>query len=535
MDVRKRMVVVGALLLIVMAPTSFFSSPVSAEELRHPYPVRGYVYDSTGNPVPEGVTVYITDVTKNVTISTETNESGFYCKEIYCNIPNAEDGDLFVCSATYNYESGSCSFILNRSTNLSQRCDIYLQRETTPPEITNLQPPDGSYIRNLRPTISANYSDPSGINLTSVIIKVDDIDVTENASVRETGVLYTTDTDLVEGVHCVTVNVSDNAGNENSKTWCFTVDVTPPDTSIISGPSGTIDYDTVTFEWTGSDNIAATENLQYSYRLDDGDWSGWTYSTSVTFSNLPSGTHTFEVKAKDLAGNEDPTPAERTFTVSRPAPRRAPGGARVAPLVAAGETSLPTTAEGEVTTTTTAKSADGRAAVTIPAGIKATIGGAPITKITIKPPSVLPATPPPNVEYKGYAYDFGPSGATFSEPVEISITFDPADFKGLTPVIYMYDETAKEWKRLDTTIVGNKAIAKVTHFTTFVLFGEKVPLLTPTPTPSPTPTPPVSPVAPTTPTPTPTPSPSPTPPGFEAIFAVAGLLAIAYLVLRRRK
>ena len=38
-----------------------------------------------------------------------------------------------------------------------------------------------------------------------------------------------------------------------------------------------------------------------------------------------------------------------------------------------------------------------------------------------------------------------------------------------------------------------------------------------------------------TPSPSPSPSPSPTPPGFEAIFAVAGLLAIAYLVLRRRK
>jgi len=33
---------------------------------------------------------------------------------------------------------------------------------------------------------------------------------------------------------------------------------------------------------------------------------------------------------------------------------------------------------------------------------------------------------------------------------------------------------------------------------------------------------------------TPTPSPTPTPPGFEAGFAIAGLLAVAYLVLRRR-
>ena len=30
---------------------------------------------------------------------------------------------------------------------------------------------------------------------------------------------------------------------------------------------------------------------------------------------MPNGNYTFKVKAKDEAGNEDPTPAERTFTV----------------------------------------------------------------------------------------------------------------------------------------------------------------------------------------------------------------------------
>ncbi|MCW3133689.1 MAG: PGF-CTERM sorting domain-containing protein [Methanophagales archaeon] len=62
---------------------------------------------------------------------------------------------------------------------------------------------------------------------------------------------------------------------------------------------------------------------------------------------------------------------------------------------------------------------------------------------------------------------------------------------------------------------------------------------TPTPVVSPTPTPVVSPTPPpVTPTPSPTPTPAtptPKPPGFEAVFAIAGLLAIAYLVLRRRK
>ena len=64
----------------------------------------------------------------------------------------------------------------------------------------------------------------------------------------------------------------------------------------------------------------------------------------------------------------------------------------------------------------------------------------------------------------------------------------------------------------------------------------------PTPTPGETPTPPaeVTPtptpfVEETTPSPSPTPSPTPKPPGFEAVFAIAGLLAVAYLVLRRKK
>ena len=63
------------------------------------------------------------------------------------------------------------------------------------------------------------------------------------------------------------------------------------------------------------------------------------------------------------------------------------------------------------------------------------------------------------------------------------------------------------------------------------------PTPTPTPTPKPTATPTVPPTAKPTATPAPTESPTPTPeePGFEAIFAIAGLLAIAYVVLRRKK
>ena len=56
---------------------------------------------------------------------------------------------------------------------------------------------------------------------------------------------------------------------------------------------------------------------------------------------------------------------------------------------------------------------------------------------------------------------------------------------------------------------------------------------TPTPTPTPTATPVPTPV--TTPVATEGPTPTPEEPGFGAVFAIAGLLAIAYVVLRRKK
>lgn len=45
----------------------------------------------------------------------------------------------------------------------------------------------------------------------------------------------------------------------------------------------------------------------------------------------------------------------------------------------------------------------------------------------------------------------------------------------------------------------------------------------------------VGPVATPTPAPSPSPTPAPTPPGFEAVLAITGILAVAYLVSRRRR
>ena len=95
------------------------------------------------------------------------------------------------------------------------------------------------------------------------------------------------------------------------------IDTITPDTEITSGPSGTINYNDMTFEWTGSDDVTPTSDLVYSCKLEgyDTSWSSWTSSTSKSYTDLSDGEYKFMVKAKDQAENIDPSPAERSFIV----------------------------------------------------------------------------------------------------------------------------------------------------------------------------------------------------------------------------
>ncbi len=95
-------------------------------------------------------------------------------------------------------------------------------------------------------------------------------------------------------------------------------DTTRPDTTISSGPSGTIAVGAASFSWTGTDNVTAPASLVYAYRLDplEPTFSAFGGATSRSYTGLANGSYTFHVKARDQAGNEDATPATRSFTVN---------------------------------------------------------------------------------------------------------------------------------------------------------------------------------------------------------------------------
>ncbi len=94
--------------------------------------------------------------------------------------------------------------------------------------------------------------------------------------------------------------------------------LSPPETTITSGPSGTTTQTSVTFTFTGSDDVTPVGSLLYASRLEplESSFSSFSSSTSRSYSDLTAGDYTFHVKARDGDINTDPTPATQSFTVT---------------------------------------------------------------------------------------------------------------------------------------------------------------------------------------------------------------------------
>lgn len=135
-------------------------------------------------------------------------------------------------------------------------------------------PIDGATVRDFTPTIIATYHDNlSGIKTSTVVLTVDNVNVTQNASVTGSQVTYTPGTALTGGPHTVTVQVADNAGNVSAlRTASFTIDDSgPPISSFTIGGAPAVDGMFVTsslqpvFAVTYTDdtgiNVSATQLL----------------------------------------------------------------------------------------------------------------------------------------------------------------------------------------------------------------------------------------------------------------------------------
>ena len=93
------------------------------------------------------------------------------------------------------------------------------------PEINSITPKEGDSTGDIvKPLITVNYSDISGIDLASIKLTLDGVDVTSKVTIKTTSsILYTPENDLSKGSHTAVISLKDLLGNETIKKWDFTV------------------------------------------------------------------------------------------------------------------------------------------------------------------------------------------------------------------------------------------------------------------------------------------------------------------------
>jgi glycosidase len=111
----------------------------------------------------------------------------------------------------------------------------------------------------------------------------------------------------------VSVRTVDKAGNVSAlASVTVRIDTTAPDTTIDIGPSALSNSTSASF------SFSSEAGSTFQCKLDSGDWLGCT--SGQGYNNLADGSHTFQVRAIDQAGNVDPTSASFTWTIDTVAP-----------------------------------------------------------------------------------------------------------------------------------------------------------------------------------------------------------------------
>jgi len=218
------------------------------------------------------------------------------------------------------------------------------------------------------------------------------------------------------------------------------------------------------------------------------------------------------------------------------------------------EGNLVVDAGGVVQSPVTIHTGDGNLSIEIEAGlVMKDSQGNPLSEISCAPTVGIPPAPPENTLV--LSYDFGPPGATFNPPLQMTIDYDnllvPADEEDTIFVAYW---NGLQWLTVPCVVntETNQVTFSISHFSTYsLMYGPALPpegaTSTPTATTTVTPTQPTQPTQPTTtvsttsPTGTTTTTGEPGPGGTPVwvwiilgVVVVLAVVAVVVMIIRRR-
>lgn len=127
---------------------------------------------------------------------------------------------------------------------------------------------------------------------------------------------------LLNGGHLISLTAIDEAGNRQtpSTTKRILVKVPPVPSFLTPRNSDLLNTRAVNATWEGSQNCGEGASLEFSLKVDEGEWSEYKVETLATIPNLADGDHAFFIQARDAQGNISAEPVTVRFEVDATSP-----------------------------------------------------------------------------------------------------------------------------------------------------------------------------------------------------------------------
>ncbi len=177
-------------------------------------------------------------------------------------------------------------------------------QEVDGPAISDMSPV-GDGVKDATPTISAAYSDPSGIDLSSVTLTLNGAVLT-NATVSASSVSYTPTSPLKAGVtYTVKVSVKDTAGSASEQVWTFSLETEAPSITDTT-PTGVDQTGTPAITAKFADAGTGIDKSSVKLVVDKKAVEAQVTANSVSYKPadvMAKGKHLAELTVADVAGN----------------------------------------------------------------------------------------------------------------------------------------------------------------------------------------------------------------------------------------
>jgi Big-like domain-containing protein/fibronectin type III domain protein len=235
-----------------------------------------------------------------------------------------EQGSTFACSLD-GAPFAACTSPQQYS-GLADGAHTFDVRATDPVGNTDATPAHLAWtVDTIPPSTLANPSVAPVTNSSSVSFALTSDESNVTFECRLDGSAYSSCTSpkqysgLADGDHTFTARATDAAGNTepDPSPFSWTVDTNAPETTIDAGPQGAATTSSATFRFSSSE-----AGSTFACRLDGAAFAACT--SPKDYTGLADGSHAFEVRASDAAGNVDLTPSSRTWVVNTSVPDTTP-------------------------------------------------------------------------------------------------------------------------------------------------------------------------------------------------------------------